>query len=174
MLKKKQIYKTLFLNLGFLSALPLVQARNSGIGAIDKGIDMLSRVFYPSSVLSNPAVQTGFFKFLYFIIIFAAANWALLKVFNKKGDDANGKRAANVIAFAFAAIAAWFMPALLAQTTAAILTALFSLLIPLGLTGVAIWFAFYKMKDEWWQHLIGVVILILAVTLLNWTLGVVG
>lgn len=174
MLDKRHWIRTLLLALASISALPLASARNSGIGPLDRAIELMSSVFYPSVLMRNETVQVGFFKFLYFIIIFAASNWALLKVFDKGGSDKNGKRAANVIAMAFSAIAAWFMPALLAKTTAAIITALFSLLIPLGLSAAAIWFAFYKLKGEWWQHLIGVVILILAITLLSWTLGVVA
>ena len=175
MLSKKNIYRVILLSLSALSALPIVLARSyTRIGPLDRGIELLSSVFYPSILLRNQNVQVGFFKFLYFIIIFSAANWALTSfVFkSEKADAANSKRTANIIAGAFAAISAWFMPALLAKATAAIITAVFSLLIPLGLTGAAIYFAFYKMKNEWWQHLIGVVILLLALTLLNWTLGV--
>jgi len=140
---------------------------------MDSAIEMMSRLFYPSVLLRSQRVQVGFFKFLYFIIIFSVANWALNKVFSK-GDDANGKRVAGTVAFAFAAIAAWFMPVRVALGTAGLLTAILNLILPLGIAVAAIWFCFKKLNEEWWQHLVSIVILFTVIFILQWMLAFIG
>ena len=67
MTTKPKLFMTIFLA---LSALPTVFARNSYIPALDQGIEMISGFFYPSILYQNEMVQVGFYKFLYFIIIF--------------------------------------------------------------------------------------------------------
>lgn len=157
--------------LASLSALPLASAARSGIGPLDGAIEMIGSVFYPSALLQNETMQIGFFKFLYFIIIFTAVNWVLNKfVFNKGGDDQNGKRASSVIAFAFAAISAWFLPAKLALGTGGMITAVFALLLPIGITFGLAYFAMIKLKKNWMEHLFGLLLLILATGIISWTL----
>ncbi|MBD3209114.1 hypothetical protein GF367_01690 [Candidatus Woesearchaeota archaeon] len=163
--------KQLFLSLlATLLALPLAAAARSGFSALDNGIELMSNLFYPSVLLTNQNVQIGFFKFLYFIIIFTIVNWVLGKFIFKADDDKNSKRAAGVIAFAFAAISAWFMPENVALGTAGLITAIFNLLIPVGLTVGAVYLAFYKLKESWWQHLLGAFIILAAIWIINWTM----
>jgi len=162
------------LALATLSALPLTSAARSGIGPLDGAIEMLSSVFYPSALLQDESLQIGFFKFLYFIIIFTMVNWVLNKqVFNKGGEDQNGKRAAGVIAFAFSAIGAWFLPAKVALGTGGMITAILILLLPIGITFGLAYYAMAKLKNNWIEHLFGVLLLVLATTIISWTLGLI-
>ncbi|MFP4524136.1 MAG: hypothetical protein ACLFO2_02335 [Candidatus Woesearchaeota archaeon] len=162
------------LALATLSALPPTMAARSGIGPLDKGIEVLSSVFYPSALLQDETLQIGFFKFLYFIIIFTMVNWVLNKqVFNKDGDDQNGKRAASVIAFAFSAIGAWFLPAKIALGTGGMITAILILLLPIGITFGLAYYAMIKLKKNWMEHLFGLLLLILATAIISWTLGLI-
>ena len=155
-------------SLSTLLSMPFVKAASAGIGAFDAPFTMISKLFQIRA-LNNRYVRIGFFKFLYFIIIFSAVNWVLNKfVFNSKGDDANGKRTSNVIAFAMAGISAWFLPDPLAEATAGFITVLFVILIPVGISIGATYFAFYKLKKTWWEHLLGAFIILVAIWLLTW------
>jgi hypothetical protein len=158
----------------FLFSLPFASAARSGFRVLDNAIEMMSRVFYPSILLRNQSVQIGFFKFLYFIMIFGMMNWALNKYVFGKGDDANGKRVSGTVAFSIAAIAAWFMPANVALGTAGLMTAIMSLLIPIGITIAGVYFCFKKFNEEWWQHLISIVILFTLIGILEWMLIFLG
>jgi hypothetical protein len=158
-----------------LAALPLVLAASprTGFGALDSAITLMSKIFYPSILLRNQTVQVGFFKFLYFIIIFAAANWILQKVFNKGGSDETGKRAATVIAFAFGGIAAWFMPVPVALGVAAMMTTILIAIVPVGVAIGLTYVAFAMLKDEWWQHLLGAALILLAIVIIDWTIAII-
>lgn len=158
-----------------LATMPAAFAARTGFGGLDKGIEAISGLFYPSILLRNENVQVGFFKFLYFMIIFATVNWVLNKfVFNKKGDDQTGKRAAGIAAFAFAGISAWFMPVKTALGVGGFITALFTLLLPLGVAIGAVYLAFWQFKGEWWKHLIGLLIIIIAIIMISWLMGVIA
>jgi hypothetical protein len=155
--------------------LPLVSAAHSGLAGLDKAIEVMSSLFYPSILLRNETVQVGFFKFLFFLLIFATINWALTNFVFKKGGDANtNKRASGVAAFAISAISAFFMPVKMALATGGFITGIFTLLLPLALIGVIIYLAFAKFKDTWWQHLLGLSLLILGIILMQWLLGVIA
>lgn len=170
-MEKSRVKHIVFYIISFLAALPFASAARSGIPGLDKGIEAMSGLFYPSTLLRNENVQVGFFKFLYFLIVFAAVNWVLTtKVFK----DDNGKRASGVIAFAFAAISAWFMPVRTALGMGGFITALFTLLLPLSITGAVIYFSFGKLNKEWWHHLIGLLLIIFNIIILSWLMGVIA
>ncbi len=172
-------WKKLFVVLlASLTTIPFSLAARTGFRAMDTAIETISSFFYPSILMKSQRVQIGFYKFMYFLIIFTAINWVLNKfVFNKGGDDANGKRAAGVISFAFSAIASWFMPRPIALASAGLITALFNALLPLAIAFTAIILSFKVWKGEngaWWEHLFGIMVLILAMILINWTWGVIS
>jgi hypothetical protein len=161
--------------LALLATLPQALAARSGIPGLDNAIALISGIFYPSVLLQNETVQVGFFKFMYFILIFATINWALNKfVFNKGNNDANGKRTSGVAAFAISGISAWFMPVRTALGVGGFITALFTLLIPVGIAFLAVYVAFWHFKDEWWKHLIGLLLIIIAITMISWLVGVIA
>ena len=171
----RKLRNIILLAISSLMAIPFATAARTGFASLDTGIEMMSKIFYPSILLRNQSVQIGFFKFLYFIIIFTLVNWALSKfVFKADGEDSTSKRASSVIAFSFAAISAWFMPDKVALGTAGLITAIFNVLIPVGLAIGGIYLAFYKFKGEWWKNLIGMAILMFTIFVITWTLTFIG
>lgn len=155
-------------------ALPLVSAA-TGINMLDDFFVMIGEFFYVEALMSNRIVQIGVFKALYFFLMFAVVRWVLDKyVFNKDGSDASGKRTSIVAAAVFGLIASLLMPPPMAMATASGIMLLFGSLIPIIIAGGAAFVAFKLLNKEWWQHLIGIGVLILAQFLLLGFLNVFG
>lgn len=173
--KKKLTLISLISTLFTALHIPFAFARpRSGFPILDEGISMISGLFYPSILLRNKTVQIGFFKFLYFIVIFSATNWVLNKmVFNKGGNDATGKRASAMIAFAFSGIAAWFMPSVVAQGLGAWVAAIFLAIFPLGLAGGVLYVAFAQLNKEAYEHWIGMALILIAIIFYSWLIALI-
>ncbi len=166
----KQVIVSMVATCILFLTIPSAYAARSGIAGLDRVIEILGGVFYPSILDNNPTIRLGFYKFLYFLIVFALVNWVLVSFVFKKGDEKLGKRASAIIAMAFGAISAFFIPGPMALGSAGIITAVFAAIIPFG---VAMGLAFVAMKvfdgkSGSWQHLIGIILILIAIAILEW------
>ncbi|MBN1275456.1 hypothetical protein JXA12_04160 [Candidatus Woesearchaeota archaeon] len=164
---KRQLLITLSLT---LTGLPLATAARTGIQPLNGVLELISSVFYPSAILNNTTLRIGFFKALYFFLIFAVVNIILKKAKVFQGDD-NSKRGATVAAAVFALIAAFFMPAQASEGLAGFIVTIFTLIAPVGLAGFLAYYSMAKLKKDWIQHLFGLILLFVSSFIISWTMG---
>jgi len=161
--KVKSGYQLRYL-LYFLLSLALAQpvfSLGTGIGAMDRGIEAISRLFYIQALQESEYIQVGFLKFALFIVIFAVSNQSLkkIKVFDNK--------TAGLTAFAFSTIGVFMMPLPWLMATGGTITAIMSSLVfMLFFWGLA-FVASFKFNKNFLQKLVGLLLLFTLLALLE-------
>jgi hypothetical protein len=112
----------------------------------------------------DPRLQVGLLRFLLWIMLFSILFWSGTK-FAFKGDD--GRKTAGVVAAIMSLISVIFMPEnAIIGIGVTYATVIFAILV-VGIAALAIYLAFAKLKGEWYLDLFGVLILLLATSILN-------
>ena len=164
----KNTLKHLFYSLLLILLAPSVLAARlgTGISPLDRGIEVISGVFNIEVLKNNEYVQIGFMKFMIFVVLFSVSNAALKKV---KGIF--DKKTAGIVSFAFSMIGVFMMPTRWLMATGSLITAIMSALIFLGFFIGLSYVAVFKLKKNWLQHLLGILILLFLLFVLDeWAL----
>ena len=150
-----------------LLALPsaLAYRANTGISPLNSVIETVSKLFNVTA-LENPTVQLGFLKFSLFVMFLAVTHFAFSKVFDNK--------TAGVLATMFSLIGAFLMPVNWVSANGAVITAVLSGLIPLGLVGAGIWFALYKLNNNNLERFFALLIILILFIVLDVYQNVLG
>jgi len=138
---------------------------NTGISPLNRAIETISNLFNIEVLRTNEYVQTGFIKFVLFVVLFAVANMALKKT--KILDT----KTAGIISFAFSIIGVLMMPIRWLQATGGLITVIMSSIIFLGFFLGLAYVAVFVLKKNWLQNLLGLLLLLLLLFLLDeWAL----
>lgn len=175
MVRKNNTVRYLFLSLLLIVLAPNVfgYSIRTGISPLNKAIEVIANLFNIEVLRTNEAVQIGFLKFMIFVVLFAVSNFSLTKI---KGifDEAQGKKTAGIISFAFSMIGTFMMPIAWLQATGGLITVIMSSIIFLGFFwGLAIVAVFVlRKKDEedkmgWIKNLLGLLLLFLLIFLVD-------
>jgi hypothetical protein len=173
----KNTIKYLFLSLLLIISAPgtLAYSVRTGISPLNKAIEMISNLFNIEVLRNNETVQTGFLKFMIFIVLFAVSNFALKKT--KILDN----KTAGIVSFAFSMIGTFMMPTQWLMATGGLITVVMSSLIFLGffwgLAVVAVFVLRKKGEDDqmgWIKNLLGLLLLLLLIFLVDEWAQVVG
>ena len=153
--------------LGILS-IPIVYA-STGVGMMDNVLNMIGN-FFNISAFENELVQIGFLRIGLFIIMFTIAYYSLKRA-AVLGE--NGGKPAKVIAFVFAAIAAFMMPTPWLLATGGTITFVMSSLIFVLLFWGLAWVAIKELRGDWIKNLFGLLLLImLSMLIVQWAIMV--
>ena len=156
-----------FLVFSLLSAIaiPGVSAY-TGISPLDGAMTLIATLFNLPS-LQNPAIQEGFLKFMLFVVLFAISNFGLMKAFDKAGNNAQGRRAANIIAFAFSMIGIFMMPTFWLRATGGVITAIMSSFVFILIFWGGAWLAMKVLTGDKLKDLFGVSLLLFLLFLVG-------
>jgi hypothetical protein len=172
-MKKKKTLYYLFYSLLSIFLIPQVWGLSSGyrfrtgISPLNRGFEVIGNVFNINILYTNEYVQTGFIKFMLFLVLFAVINMALKKTSRKGGAPLFDKKTAGIIAFAFSMIGVFMMPSNWLQATGSLIVVVTGLLIFLGFfIGIA-YVAVFGLKNNWVQRLIGLLILLLLILIFD-------
>ncbi|MBN2459716.1 hypothetical protein JXB28_05515 [Candidatus Woesearchaeota archaeon] len=173
--RKNNTVRYLFLSLLLIILAPgtLAYSVRTGVSPLNKAIEMIANLFNIQALQNNQTVQEGFLKFMIFVVLFAVSNFSLTKI---KGifDEAQGKKTAGIISFAFSMIGTFMMPTEWLLATGGLITVIMSSIIFLGffwgLAIVAVFVLRKKGEDDnmgWIKNLMGVILLLLLLFLLD-------
>jgi len=163
----KNTLKYLFFSLLLIILAPQTFAyvSRTGISPLNKAIETISNLFNIEVLRTNELVQTGFLKFMLFIVLFAVANMSLkrIKFFEHK--------TAGIVSFAFSMIGVFMMPTQWLLATGGLITVIISSAIFLGFFIGLSYLAIFVLNKNWLQNLVGLLILLLLLFLLDeWAL----
>ncbi|MBU1198254.1 MAG: hypothetical protein KKE98_05600 [Nanoarchaeota archaeon] len=153
-------------------------AGRSGINPLDRAIEMISGIFNIEVLQNNETVQIGFLKFMLFIVLFSVSFWALRKT--KIFDDAQGKKTAGIVSFAFSMIGVFMMPYEWMLATGGLITVIMSSVIFLAFFGGIGYVAVFVLRSTgeddkagWVKNLFGLIILFILFFLVSeWSIFV--
>ncbi len=160
-------YKFIVYSLILALLTPLVSAR-TGVGVMDKGIEMIGNIFNIRILQTSSIAQAGFLKFSLFIVMFAVTNMALkkTKIFDNK--------TAGIIAFAFSMIGVFMMPTPWLMATGGTITAIMSASIFIGLFWGLAWVAMFTLRPKeenepygWVRNLLGILLLFILLSMID-------
>lgn len=148
------------LTLSFLLAVPLVSAVEVlGVDFVSISEAMglawgaIGALFNFEYIPSDEGIRLGIMKFFVFILILRVVQVALR---GKEGKGWIDNKTAGIIGFVVAGTTVLFTP------NAWLFSSVIALLVPVGFIGYVCWFAMMRLKEDWVQHLFGLVLLFVA------------
>jgi len=156
----KSIIKKIILLPLLILVIPSASAYSNPIETLFVGISN----FFNMNIFANSEAQLGFLRFMLWLALFAILFWSGSKFVFK---EEKGNRTAGVVAAIMSLISVIFMPESAVLGIGTAYSATIFVILTVGIAGFATFIAFKKLKNEWWEHILGILILIFAAMILN-------